>query len=90
MLGYSTLEAPKPWPWPFAYSLSHRTQKTEPLKKNPVTHSHSRHTRMPSSRHVGGYLMLCREDCCCEEGLLSKQEEELLNHRNRKECGLDA
>jgi hypothetical protein len=65
-------------------------KKTEPLKKNPVTHSHSRHTRMPSSRHVGGYLMLCREDCCCEEGLLSKQEEELLNHRNRKECGLDA
>ena len=40
MVGYSTLEASKA----VAFALSHRTQKLNPIKKNPIAHSDSRHT----------------------------------------------
>jgi hypothetical protein len=90
MLGYSTLEASRSLGRGPLLSLASHS-KTRTQKENLIAHSHSRHTRIPSSRHVGGYLMLCRDDCCEEVGrCLSKQGDELLNHRNRKGCGLDA
>jgi hypothetical protein len=67
MLGYSTLEASKA----LAVALclfSRIALKNRTVKEKPSDPFRSRHTRMPSSRHVGGYLMLCREDCCGEEG----------------------
>ena len=44
-------------------ALKNRTLK----EKTHCVPDRSRHTRMPSSRHVGGYLMLCCRDDC-EEG----------------------
>jgi hypothetical protein len=43
MVGYSTLEASKALAVALC-SLSHRTQKLNPIKKNPIAHSDSRHT----------------------------------------------
>jgi hypothetical protein len=55
MLAILHLKPQKPGRSPLLSLASH--SKTEPSsKEKPVDPFRSRHTRMPSSRHVGGYL----------------------------------